>query len=269
MHGVHSTAFVAFLWGDKAEQHLQAITSGLNLRDFTTARMILFMDDRALDSPYGALQTGCWEVRRFDVQILPASFRQMERLGPEVWSKLAVHKFLDGEFEVVAIIDLDMMALGNMDEIFNIPAPAGCFRGPRDAAPGGDVNRRPLSTWYYDGCVGNSHYLRGGINGGLWTCTPKLATWNAMLKEFETYVQPPNSSMAEQDFLSHFYAGNVEGREIWSNLHRSFNFQLHQVDLQLELVDEQNTWRIFLTASTFSQCFLLVNLSFVRSCATS
>ena len=261
LKGVRSTAFAAFLWGDRPDLVLQALHSGFNLRKNTTARMILFCDDKCMQTALANLVTLVWEVRRFEIQEIP-QLKQMERLGSEVWSKLAVHKFLDRQFEVVAVIDLDMMAKNNMDHVFYIEPPAANVRGPRDLAPGGWI--RDPQTFYLRGKRGQSQHLVGGINGGLWTCKPRAEEWEMMVQYFPRY-RMPNTHGAEQDFITHWYAGNVKGRPIWKNISRAYNYQVHQAFQQFELVDDQNTWHTLGFRHHCRNLAIGCNINFLRA----
>jgi len=135
----------------------------------------------------------------------------------KVWSKLQIPKLMDGEFEVVCVMDTDTMAVQSLDEIFQYPAPAAMFRGQSTQNLGA---KRPL--WSY-GTRREGQKQVGGINGGVVLYRPTRRLYQAMMDKLERYVVP--SMGAEQDFLTDFFRDlSPEGI---TPLPRSYNWQLH------------------------------------------
>jgi lipopolysaccharide biosynthesis glycosyltransferase len=134
----------------------------------------------------------------------------------EVFTKLRILKDLHGMFKKVLLLDLDLLIRGEVDSLFDLPAPAAMVRGQIPFRHGEVV---PIDAFY----AGHRQVL--GINCGVMLVEPNAALFDTMIKEVETYSHPEHwpSHGPEQDYLSRFY--NAFGQ--WVNMSCRYNYQVH------------------------------------------
>ena len=98
------------------------------------------------------------------------------------------------------------------------------MRGEKDSCL---FERRPDITYFYpDNTMrrGDSHpAMKGGINGGLVLFEPSEETYSDMMTELEGWK--PNTKMAEQEFLSWYWARTSS----INAMHKKYNYQIHQL----------------------------------------
>jgi hypothetical protein len=135
----------------------------------------------------------------------------------KVWSKLHICSLLDGEYDVVCVLDTDTMAVRSLDEVFQNEGPAAVFRGSNTGNLGA---RRPSCTY---GTIVVGQRQIGGISGGVVLYRPSQTEFAAMMDFLYTHVIP--SKGAEHDFLTDFWKERYP-RGI-NALPRGFNMQIH------------------------------------------
>ena len=190
---------------------------GFCLRKHITKRLIAFVSAEVFEENghfgMGRLLSVFWEIRKYEHLVMPRRCRKgtMPRLS-KVWSKLLVWSKLAGEFEVVRLLDADLLIRASMDGVFtqlqgaNI---AGVFRGVGEF----DLRRpRPARSIAAPG----KGYKRGGINGGVIYLKPNQTLFETMVvclrdTYFAPAVAPPNSTGGEQDVISYFFGSYVGG----------------------------------------------------------
>ena len=231
---VQRCCYVSMLWGEKNQERLilEALLCGAHLQTHCHAQRILFVCGGMFYNPSVNLLRLVWQVRYCEHLKVSRYLEQSThaRLNG-VWSKLQIGALLDGEFDVCAVVDTDMMAVQNLDEIFQFEVPAAVFRGTSTANLGA---RRP--EWTYGSKEGHRKQI-GGINGGLLVHRPSKEEYTALLKYLETYIVP--SKGAEQDLMTDFWKDRYE-RGI-TPLPRSYNVQIHII-MMLGADQPQDSW---------------------------
>merc|ERR1719343_498771 len=108
------------------------------------------------------------------------------------------------DFEKVLMMDIDLLVRSNIDELFDLPAPAAMRRGMNDRYPykTGDVLDGRVFFLGYD----NTKWAWGqgtGINAGVMLWHPDAQVFEEMLKEIAEPNHPEHckGNGPEQDFL--------------------------------------------------------------------
>ena len=229
------TAIVSWLWGCHRPSVLQAIVLGHSLHKHKTkADLVLCVDRDTMQSPtfrWANLLRCYWHLIEVNHLELPQHLRgtQQQRLTG-VYSKLQTWRlFATGRYRqsLILMMDLDMLARRNIDELFQCQTPAAVMRGPADSCL---FESRPSSSFFRGGSrarhESTGEALAGGVNGGLVLLKPDAALfqdmWQTLIGGWHTQTR-----MAEQEFISYFFAC----KEQWKSLHKKFNFQLHHLYL--------------------------------------
>jgi len=119
------------------------------------------------------------------------------------------------------MLDLDMLIRRNIDELFELRAPAAMKRASGKEQPkhgeafSGDV----LWRQYRDD-------MNSGINAGVMLLQPDMQVYERMVAEIKDPRHPEHIGTygPEQDYLTRFYCTFLEGT--WAHMHARFNFQL-------------------------------------------
>ena len=228
------TAIVSWLWGCHRPSVLQALVLGHSLQKHKTKADLLLCVDRdtlfSEDMTWTRVLQAYWHIIEVEHMMLPDQLEdtQQERLKG-VFSKLQTWTlFADGQRRQkrVIMMDLDMLARRNIDELFQVQQPAAVMRGPTDSCL---FEKRPKESFFRQSAEEHEHTgsaLAGGINGGLIVLKPNTAVFDQMVKSLESGWHTI-TKMAEQEFLSYFFGKE----EQWNSLHKKFNFQLHHLYL--------------------------------------
>lgn len=240
-HRTPRCAFVCVLWppaGDAVEQLIaNALTLGFQLRSSRHARVILATSGLVREAAADALRL-YWDVREIrHIRVAEFMLSRCDQRFRHVFTKLSVMRL--EEFSKVVLLDADLLPRGNVDELFDFPAPAAIFRGYHDHTPG---MVRPCDTFYFEGSLQGSssrqacrcsasmqcvhRELKGGINAGVVILRPSSSELELMqhtlLDEGHGHRCHVASTGPEQDFLTRWYD------EHWRSFPRKFNWQLQQ-----------------------------------------
>ena len=248
-------AYVTVLWSpsqnDPTSIIADAIVLGESLRRCKSKhdKILLATSDLMQHASASALRK-FWEIREIEHLVVGDVHLSCDPRFSNVLTKLQVLTLI--EYQKIVLLDSDIVVRRNVDELFDIPAPAGMMRGPLDHKP--DWVRDPKT------------YRKGGINGGVVVLKPdfnefmqlskilrgKAATspkWFRVLKQ---------SKGPEQDLLSHWYGaskGQLRG------LHPKYNYQLHQLLFHPDIDnDRMRPIRYLLTMAFRLVHSLLLNL---------
>ena len=226
--------YVSMLWGESNQERLimEALLCGAHLQTHCHAQRIMYVCGEMFNNPAINLLRLVWQVRPCD-HLKVSEYLEQSTHGrlAGVWSKIQIGALLDGEFDVCAVVDTDMMAVQHLDEIFQVEVPAAVFRGTNTSNLG---TRRP--TWTYGKVEGRRKQI-GGINGGLLVYKPSKKDFKALMKYLEKYRVP--SQGAEQDLMTDFWKYYYE-RGITA-LPRSYNVQIHII-MMLGAVQSLDSW---------------------------
>ena len=108
-------------------------------------------------------------------------------------------------YDKIILLDLDMLVLQNMDELFDLPTPSACYRGKVGLTHGEIIPRKTA--------------IKYGINAGLMILKPDRKELDQILKD----MQKPKLwkfKYPEQEYLSFHYAGK------WRNVDIKYNYQV-------------------------------------------
>jgi hypothetical protein len=128
-------------------------------------------------------------------------------------------------YQKVILLDIDIIPLGSLSELFDLEPPAALVRGPNDRRHGEKIDgRRFFSCW------GQT----GGINAGVILLEPSDVIFGRMLYEVTSPTHPSHIPGAgpEQDYLTRFFASDRS--MCWSHIDVVWNYQPHHVLFSLE-----------------------------------
>ncbi len=235
-------AFVTALWGANAGYALGALVLGLRLQELSPhiARVIIHTDDVPSNYLEAFQKDGLWQLRKVDyIDGVSDLYVSKGTIFDGVFTKLAVWTLED--YAKVLLLDIDIIPLKPLDELFDLPCPAAMVRGQ-----GGDVHGAPV-----DGCrfFGTEEYQdypwgqSGGINAGLILLQPDYYVFQQMLSEVTCKNHPCHvaGSGPEQDYLSRFFAARRE--DPWHHISVAWNYQLHQ---SLFAIERMLEWTVYM-----------------------
>ena len=237
-----SRAYCAVLWGASPGYALGAMVLGARLRELCTASssdsappdlVLLHTDD--VPSNYLALLERVWILRMVEfVDAVPALYNRNGKgdCFNGVFTKLHAWGLI--QYQKVLLVDLDIIPLQSIEDLFELEAPAAMVRGNYDWPPHGcKVDGR--SFFRAEDDKAKPWGQGGGINAGVILLQPCAKTVARMLSEVTSEVHPGHVAGAgpEQDYLTRFFAVSCGP---WHNINVAYNFQLHHVPFALEAV---------------------------------
>jgi len=148
----------------------------------------------------------------------------------KVFTKLRGLELVD--FAKVLIMDIDLLVTSNIDELFELSAPAACRRGMNQSRwpfkTGDPIDGRPFfmgqdpTKWSWGQGT--------GINAGVMLWQPDAEVFRTMQEEVAEPNHPSHmkGNGPEQDYLSRYWADAP-----WKYIGVEYNFQLHQMFFSL------------------------------------
>ena len=218
-----------YIWGQKLPIMVDVMVLGNSLQEHgVKAEKLLCINEDTEKNSIAHLMRSFWQFAPVQHVQLPEHLKGSEQVRLQgVYSKLQTVKiFSEGPMKQqrFLLMDADMLARSNLDDLFAYDVPAGVMRGEIDTCL---FEPRPSHTFFYqDGFRrrGDSHPpMKGGINGGLILFEPSAATYEDMMHHLRDFR--PQTKMAEQEFLSYYYGRSGS----WNAMHKKNNFQLHQL----------------------------------------
>lgn len=213
-------AYATLLYGKGVEYFLGALVLGWSLQanGCQEARLLLYTED-VPEVFLDALQI-YWTLHKVEYLHGHRSLyldKDKSRFQA-VFTKIQVLSCTD--YSKVLMMDLDMLVRGNLDELFQLRAPAALKRcsGREQPEHGGDY----VSEDFYKAQADD---MRGGMNAGVMLLEPDMAIYQRMCREIEDPWHPEHlgSYTPEQDYLGRFYGAFACGK--WTHLHAKFNYQ--------------------------------------------
>lgn len=223
-------AFVITLWGSSADYVLGAMVLGLSIKNTRSphALVCLYTDD--VPANFISLLSRLWDCRLVEHISACTEKLSYQDATPhrfdKVFTKLRVLQLVD--FAKVLLLDIDLVVLANIDELFELRAPAALRRGMNDT-------RWPLKTG--DPIDGRAFFSgrdstkwswgQGtGINAGVMLLQPNEWVFSDMLAEISDPSHPSHArgNGPEQDYLSRYWADSP-----WTYIGVEYNYQLHQM----------------------------------------
>ena len=214
-----SRAYCAVLWGASPGYALGAMVLGARLRELCTASssdsappdlVLLHTDD--VPSNYLALLERVWILRMVEfVDAVPALYNRNGKgdCFNGVFTKLHAWGLI--QYQKVLLLDLDIIPLQSIEDLFELEAPAAMVRGNYDWPPHGcKVDGR--SFFRAEDDKAKPWGQSGGINAGVILLQPCAKTVARMLSEVRSEVHPGHVAGAgpEQDYLTRFFCGLLQ-----------------------------------------------------------
>ena len=204
-----SYAYCAAIWGASGGYALGALVLAARLRelDANSGRVspdlvLLHTDDVPLE--YLKLLATQWELREVAyIDAVPALYDRKGGCFDGVFTKLQAWGLI--EYEKVLLLDLDMIPLESLHDLFELQTPAAMVRGSSDwphgeRVDGGFMFSKEDASKYSWG-------QGGGINAGVILLKPCSKTFDQMMLEVTSEIHPEHvpGSGPEQDYLSRFF----------------------------------------------------------------
>ncbi|CAJ1373829.1 unnamed protein product [Effrenium voratum] len=235
-------AFVVVLWGANAGYALGALVLGLRLKELSPyiERVMLHTDD--VPRNYLEALGEFWQLKEVDyIDGVEDLYVGKGNIFDGVFTKLGAWTL--EEFEKVLLLDLDIIPLRAMDELFELPCPAAMVRGQGETEHGERVDGRR-----FFGGEDEKDYpwgQTGGINAGVILLQPDGDVFKQMHKEVTCKNHPCHiaGNGPEQDYLSRFFAASDTP---WHQISVAWNYQLHQ---SLFAIERAVHWKRFVLSS--------------------
>ncbi|CAJ1360607.1 unnamed protein product [Effrenium voratum] len=226
-------AFLVCLWGSSKDYVLGALVLGFAIKRTRTRHSLVCLHTSDVPLAHINLLRLFWDCRLVDhVQVSAASRLSTDDKVEEsrfsnVFTKLRALEQTD--FEKVLVMDIDLLVVSNIDDLFELPAPAamkrGMNRGRWPYKHGDDLDG---GTFFSGREPGQLHsWGQGtGINAGVMLLAPSAPDFAQMQEELLEPYHPAHArgNGPEQDYLSRFYADRP-----WRHISVENNFQVHHM----------------------------------------
>jgi len=223
-------AYVITLWGSAPDYILGAMVLGHSLKRSGSRHALVCLHTRDVAPASLRLLSHHWNCRL--IEHVPAcldklSFQQpnQEHRFDKVFTKLRALSLT--EYEKVLVMDIDLVVRSNIDELFELPAPAALRRGMNEwkLRTGDPIDGRA----FFGGKDSSPQWSWGqgtGINAGVMLLSPSSHALEQMLEEISEPNHPSHArgNGPEQDYLSRYWADAP-----WTYIGVEFNYQLHQM----------------------------------------
>eukprot|EP00928_Gymnodinium_smaydae_P078901 TRINITY_DN62958_c0_g1_i1.p1 TRINITY_DN62958_c0_g1~~TRINITY_DN62958_c0_g1_i1.p1 ORF type:complete len:795 (+),score=172.44 TRINITY_DN62958_c0_g1_i1:68-2386(+) len=244
-------AYVINLWGSSPEYVLGALVLGHSIRRAGSRHSLVCLCAGDVPAHCVALLSHIWECRRVEhVEVVTSKLAVA--MGPEhrfakVFTKLRAMELVD--FEKVLVMDIDLLVTSNVDELFELPAPAAMRRGFNDGWYTIKHGETIDGTFFFSGRDPGSQWSWGqgtGINAGVMLWQPDLDVFAEMMSELSEPNHPEHctGNGPEQDYLSRFWADAP-----WTHIDVCYNYQIHHMfnSLHPDKVDSVERTKILQT----------------------
>ena len=234
-------AFVTALWGANAGYALGALVLGSHLQKLSPHidRVIVHTDDVPSNYLEAFERERLWQLHKVDyIDGVPDLYIRKGNVFDGVFTKLAAWQL--EEYDKVLLLDIDIIPLKPLDELFQLDCPAAMVRGQGRHSHGAEVDGSSFfaSEDYQNYPWGQA----GGINAGVILLQPDYHIFQQMLCEVTCKNHPCHvaGSGPEQDYLTRFFAAQKESP--WHHISVAWNYQLHQ---SLFAIERALEWRAF------------------------
>ena len=223
-------AYLICLWGASAQYMVGAMVLGASIRKTGSKhdRVCLYTED--VPPEYIQRLSKLWNCRlmsHVDVAMDKLSFPDNEERFAKVFTKLRGLGLT--EYEKVLMMDIDLLVRSNIDDLFELPAPAALRRGMNEwgqCKHGQPVDGRSFFLGEDKSMPRWSWGQGTGINAGVMLWQPNQEVLDQMLAEVSEPNHPEHvkGNGPEQDYLSRYWADSP-----WTYIGPQYNFQLHQM----------------------------------------
>ncbi|CAE8589818.1 unnamed protein product [Polarella glacialis] len=226
-------AYVICLWGSSKDYVLGALVLGHSIRRTGTKHSLVCLHASDVPLVYVNLLRKFWDCRQVDhVEVKAAKQLSTddnieESRFQKVFTKLRALELVD--FEKVLVMDIDLLVMSNVDDLFQLQAPAALKRSMQRGywryRHGDEIDGRS----FFQGANPGQDMSWGqgsGINAGVMLWSPDLEEFQAMQDELAEPGHPGHvrGNGPEQDYLSRYWADRP-----WRHISVENNFQLHHM----------------------------------------
>ncbi|KAF4676534.1 hypothetical protein FOL47_005970 [Perkinsus chesapeaki] len=213
-------AYVTVLYGSKPSYFLQALVCGWGLRSMNSCHDLVLVHTK--DVPMAYLK--CLQqvfTRLHVVEYITCCKRllagEQSTRFDLVFTKLRCLELDQLGYDKIVLVDSDTLSVSNMDDLFDLQAPAAMKRGAYQPVHGSMFRAESL---YSKGWWGNAT----GINAGIMLLKPDSWELEQMIEEITDDTHPEHCycNGPEQDYLSRYYSD-------WRHVSCRYNFQLHHL----------------------------------------
>mmetsp|Transcript_45716 Transcript_45716/g.97999 ORF Transcript_45716/g.97999 Transcript_45716/m.97999 type:complete len:636 (+) Transcript_45716:576-2483(+) len=191
----------------------------------STHDLVVLHTDEVCDAALELLRTCGWILKKVEhVRAAESLFQEgcLQMRFANVFTKLHVFGLTD--YSKVVMMDSDILVRRNIDDLFDLEAPAAMARG----ALAGYKHGEPIDgrSFFSDANAGVWAWGQGtGINAGVMLFEPSEETLAQCLREVgdEKHPEHLRGNGPEQDYLSRYFADR------WTHIDVGYNFQLHQM----------------------------------------
>ncbi|CAJ1377921.1 unnamed protein product [Effrenium voratum] len=223
-------AYLICLWGSSPEYIAGALVLGSSIQRTGSKHDRVCMYTEDVPKEYIRLLSKFWRCKcidHVDAVLEQLSFPDREERFANVFTKLRGLGLT--EYEKVLMMDIDLLVMSNIDELFDLPAPAALRRGMNEW--GRNCHGEPIDGRSFllgeDKSMPRWSWGQGtGINAGVMLWQPNQEVLEQMLAELSEPNHPEHvrGNGPEQDYLSRFWADAP-----WTYIGVQYNFQLHQM----------------------------------------
>jgi len=209
---------------------LGAMVLGASIRKTKSKhdRVCLFTDD--VPEEHLIRLSKLWKLRpisHINVAMDQLSFPDREERFAHVFTKLQGLGLTD--YEKVLMMDIDLLVRQNIDDLFELPAPAALRRGMNDWGMNRHGEKVDGRSFLLGEDKSQPRWSWGqgtGINAGVMLWQPNQTMLTEMLAELTEPNHPEHvrGNGPEQDYLSRTWADAP-----WTYIGAQYNFQLHQM----------------------------------------
>eukprot|EP00438_Fugacium_kawagutii_P024258 Skav223119 [mRNA] locus=scaffold419:814285:816066:- [translate_table: standard] len=223
-------AYLICLWGASSEYMVGAMVLGASIRKTGSKhdRVCLYTED--VPEEHIQRLSKLWSCRlmtHVDAATDKLSFPDNEERFAKVFTKLRGLGLT--QYEKVLMMDIDLLVRSNIDDLFELPAPAALRRGMNEwgqCRHGQPVDGRSFFLGEEKSMPRWSWGQGTGINAGVMLWQPNQDVLDQMLAEVSEPNHPEHvrGNGPEQDYLSRYWADSP-----WTYIAPQYNFQLHQM----------------------------------------
>lgn len=240
-------AYVITLWGASPSYVLGALALGESIRKVGSEKDLVVLYTSDVVGIHFLRQMG-WKtvhVEHIDSHTRLFSDPNRGRFS-HVFTKLHALKLT--QYTKICMLDIDMLVLQNIDDVFDLPAPAAMRRGQTQTGFTYENGQKiDGQDFFFGGDPDGQDQIDGwqvwgqatGINAGIMLLEPKTEVYENMIQEVRDGNHPSHipGNGPEQDYLSRYYADK------WHHISVEYNFQLHQLYYALHPKDAVNSLR--------------------------
>jgi lipopolysaccharide biosynthesis glycosyltransferase len=203
-------AYIAYLTGDNS-YFLGAMTLGYSLRKTNTEADVILMVTEDVPQNQIKLLNDYFNVVHIKEINVPAElFKDYDYSRfKHVFTKLEALKFI--EYDKIILIDIDMIVIRNIDELFNLNAPSATSINKK-------LTHGKIIPKKYMIQQNNPYMVSYGINAGLMLLKPSIEEYNEIIKDLNENKNYKFKN-PEQEYLSIRYSDK------FTHIDVSYNYQ--------------------------------------------